>query len=218
MNWRFIVQHYPIYLQGIQTALTASLISLVLALVVGLLVGIIRQTSQGFASKLAAGYVTVIRNTPLLVQLYFIYFGLPRLGLTLTAMQTGILGLTLNSGAYIAEIVKSGLQSIPKGQVEAATAIALTVGQRMRLVMIPLAAPRIIPAIGGQFIQLIKDSSLLSILAILEITKAATEVGTETYMFLEAFIVGGIIYWVVCVVLNFVVDRVEKAFKISLKR
>ncbi len=209
------IRYYEIYIQGIEAAIYASAISLVLALVVGVMGGIARYNNKGIAGKLAAGYVTVIRNTPLLIQLYFIFFGLPRIGITLSAFQTGVIGLTLNSGAYITEMVKGGLQAIPKGQKEAAIALALTGLQRLKLVLIPQAAPQMIPAIGGQFVQLIKDTCLLSMLAVLEITKAAETVGAESFMFLEAFIISGIIYLLICMALNVVVDVVEHKFKFA---
>jgi len=207
--WSVFIRYFEIYQEGIKSALFASAISLVLALIVGIIGGIVRYNNKGILGKLAAGYVTVIRNTPLLIQLYFIFFGLPRLGITLSAFQTGIIGLTLNSGAYITEMVKGGLQAIPKGQKEAAVALALTGWQRLKLILIPQAAPQIIPAIGGQFVQLIKDTCLLSMLAVLEITKAAELVGAESFMFLEAFIISGIIYLLICIILNVVVDVVE---------
>jgi len=207
--WCVFIRYFEIYQEGIKSALFASAISLVLALIVGIIGGIVRYNNKGILGKLAAGYVTVIRNTPLLIQLYFIFFGLPRLGITLSAFQTGIIGLTLNSGAYITEMVKGGLQAIPKGQKEAAVALALTGWQRLKLILIPQAAPQIIPAIGGQFVQLIKDTCLLSMLAVLEITKAAELVGAESFMFLEAFIISGIIYLLICIILNVVVDVVE---------
>lgn len=209
------IRHYEIYLQGIGAALYASAISLVLALIVGIIGGIARYNNKGITGKIAAGYVTVIRNTPLLIQLYFIFFGLPRLGITLSAFQTGIIGLTLNSGAYITEMVKGGLQAIPKGQKEAAVALALTGLQRMKFVLIPQAAPQIVPAIGGQFVQLIKDTCLLSMLAVLEITKAAELVGAESFLFLEAFIISGVLYLIICIVLNVVVDAVERKFRFA---
>ena len=209
------VRHYEIYLQGIGSALYASAISLVLALIVGILGGIARYNNKGLSGKIFAAYVTVIRNTPLLIQLYFIFFGLPRLGITLSAFQTGIIGLTLNSGAYITEMVKGGLQAIPKGQKEAAIALALTGLQRMKFVLIPQAAPQIVPAIGGQFVQLIKDTCLLSMLAVLEITKAAELVGAESFLFLEAFIISGVLYLIICIVLNVVVDVVERKFRFA---
>ena len=209
------LRYYDIYLQGIEAALYASAISLVLALIVGMIGGIARYNDKGITGKIAAGYVTIIRNTPLLIQLYFIFFGLPRLGITLSAFQTGIIGLTLNSGAYITEMVKGGLQAIPKGQKEAGIALALTGWQRLKLILIPQAAPQMIPAIGGQFVQLIKDTCLLSMLAVLEITKAAELVGAESFLFLEAFIISGVIYLLICILLNVAVDLVERKFKFA---
>jgi His/Glu/Gln/Arg/opine family amino acid ABC transporter permease subunit len=207
---------YQVFLEGIVNAMYVSLISLFLALIVGILGGVARYHDKGIFAKIASGYVTAIRNTPLLVQIYFIFFGLPRLGVKLSAVQTGIIGLTLNSGAYITEMIRSGLQAIPKGQKEAAVSLALTNGQTMRKILIPQAAPRVIPAVGGQFIQLVKDSSLLSMLAVVEITKAAENVGSDTFNFLEAYFISGLIYLFINIVLNLVVDQVERKYRYSI--
>lgn len=213
MFLRFVERNFPIYLAGFKTAIEATLISLVFALIIGVFVGMQRYSDRGIISKISKIYVSIIRNTPLLVQLYFIFFGLPRLGISLSAFQTGIIGLSLNSGAYIAEMVKSGFQAIQKGQIEAAKSIGLGSGQRYRLILIPQAAPQVVPAIGGQMVQLVKDTCLLSLLAITEITKAATEIGNTTYKFLEAFVFAGIIYLVVNISLNIIVDLVERRIK-----
>jgi His/Glu/Gln/Arg/opine family amino acid ABC transporter permease subunit len=213
---RVLQQNYMVFLEGILNAMYVSLISLILALIVGVLGGVARYHDKGISAKIAFGYVTVIRNTPLLVQIYFIFFGLPRLGINLSAIQTGIIGLTLNSGAYITEMIRSGLQAIPKGQKEAAISLALTNGQIMRKILIPQAAPRVIPAVGGQFIQLVKDSCLLSMLAVLEITKAAANVGSNTFDFLEAYIISGLIYLFINIILNLMVDQVERKYRYSI--
>lgn len=202
-------QYQDTYLAGVRNALTAAGLGLVLALVVGLLVGMVRFTSRGRLGRAMAVYVSLVRNTPLLVQVYFIYFGLPALGLTLSAFWTGVLALTFNSGAYISEMVRGGLNAIPKGQTEAALALGLN--QRLLLVkvLLPQAAPTVLPAVTGQFVQLIKDTSLLYTIAVLEITKAADDVGNETYQFLPAYLVSCVLYIGICVVLNLLVDLYE---------
>ncbi|ADK79931.1 amino acid ABC transporter permease [Sediminispirochaeta smaragdinae] len=207
---RFVTRNFRFYLEGLETALSASIISLLFALIIGLVVGIIRYSHKGILGTIAKIYVSAIRNTPLLVQLYFVFFGLPRLGIVLSAFQTGVIGLSFNSGAYIAEMVKAGFQAIPRGQIEAAESIGLSVHQRFRLILIPQAALQIVPAVGGQMVQLIKDTCLLSLLAITEITKAATEVGNKTYMFLQAFLFAGIIYLIVNMLLNIAIDLFER--------
>lgn len=203
------LQYRDTYLTGAQNALAAAALGLCFALVVGILTGVTRFIAKGFANRLAAIYISLVRNTPLLVQVYFIYFGLPALGITLSAFWTGVIALTFNSGAYIAEMVRGGLGSIPKGQSEAAAALGLNQRLRLTKVLLPQAAPIILPAVTGQFVQLIKDTSLLYTIAVLEITKAADDVGNETYQFLSAYLVSCIMYIVICVVLNLLVDLYE---------
>lgn len=177
-----------------------------------------RFSSRGVAGRLVAIYVSIVRNTPMLVQVYFIYFGLPALGVTLSAFATGVVALTFNSGAYIAEIVRGGLAAVPQGQSEAGMALGLSRATLLARVLLPQAAPTALPAVTGQFVQLIKDTSLLYTIAVLEITKAADDVGNETYQFLEAYLVSCIIYILVCATLNALVDQYERRAGFSRHR
>lgn len=208
--WRLFTRYQDIYLQGLVNTLEAAAIGLVLALIVGAIAGVIRHASTGIAGRLVAFYISIVRNTPMMVQVYFIYFGLPVLGVTLTAYETGLVALTFNSGAYIAEIIRGGLASLPSGQTEASHALGLGRAQALRRVLLPQAVPLVLPAITGQFVQLIKDTSLLYTISVLELTQAANEVGNETYKFLEAYLVSWGLYLVVCIVLNILVDLNEK--------
>ncbi|UPA27151.1 amino acid ABC transporter permease [Shinella oryzae] len=205
-----LLQYRDIYMAGLKNALTAAALGLVLSLFVGIICGIVRFSSSGFAGRAVTVYISIVRNTPMMVQIYFIYFGLPAIGLTLSAFTTGIVALTFNSGAYIAEIVRGGLIAIPKGQSEAAMALGIPRRILLTRVLLPQAAPTVLPAVTGQFVQLVKDTSLLYTIAILEITKAADEVGNETYQFLEAYLVSCVIYILVCATLNVIVDIYER--------
>ncbi|WP_454818767.1 amino acid ABC transporter permease [Labrys neptuniae] len=202
-------QYRDFYLTGIRNALSAAAFGLVLALAIGVLAGIARYSSRGLLRGVVAVYVSLVRNTPLLVQVYFIYFGLPAIGITLSAFSTGVLALTFNSGAYIAEMVRGGLNAIPRGQTEAALALGLRRRIVLYRVLLPQAAPTILPAITGQFVQLVKDTSLLFTIAVLEITKAADDVGNDSYQFLPAYLVSCVIYIALCVVLNLLSDVYE---------
>lgn len=202
-------QNKDTYLTGVRNALSGAALGLVLALAVGIVCGIIRYATKGALNRIVAAYISFVRNTPMLVQVYFIYFGLPAAGITLTAFWTGVIALTFNSGAYIAEMVRGGLNAVPRGQTEAGKSLGLGQSILLRKVLLPQAAPTILPAITGQFIQLIKDTSLLYTIAVLEITKAADDVGNDTYQFLPAYLVSCSIYIAICVVLNLIVDIYE---------
>ena len=211
-------EYRDVYLTGLANALAAAAFGLALSLVVGVAAGVVRFSSTGMARRVVAAYVSVVRNTPMLVQVYFIYFGLPALGITLSAFETGVVALTFNSGAYIAEIVRGGLAAIPQGQSEAAMALGLKRHVILARVLMPQAAPTVLPAITGQFVQLIKDTSLLYTIAVLEITKAADDVGNETYRFLDAYLVSCVIYILVCAILNAAVDQYERRAGFSKHR
>jgi len=202
-------RYQDVYLTGVKNTLSAALAGLICAFFVGFLCGIWRFVSSGFVSQCIAVYVSFVRNTPLLVQVYFIYFGLPSLGLTINTFWTGVIALTFNSGAYICEMVRGGLNALPKGQREAACALGFRQRQLLHKILLPQAIPIILPAITGQFVQLIKDTSLLYTISVLEITKAADEIGNETYQFLPAYLVSCVLYILICASLNLTVNFYE---------
>lgn len=209
------ITYSDVYILGLQNTLLASFFGLVFALIVGIIVASVRYYKIKYLARIFAVYVSIVRNTPLLVQIYFIYFGLPTLDITLTAFETGLLALTFNSGAYLSEIIRSSLNSIAKSQLEAAEALGLHRMRTLQKILLPQIAPFALPAIGGQFIQLIKDSSLLYTIAILELTKAAEQVGNETYEYIHAFTISCLLYIVICISLNLIVDYAEKKVSYS---
>jgi polar amino acid transport system permease protein len=148
-------------------------------------------------SRLAYLYIESIRSTPLLVQLFFFYFGLPSLGLRMSEAATGILALALNSGAYMAEIIRAGVQSIPHGQVEAAVSSGLNYFQRMRCVILPQAIGVTLPPLLGQAIVLVKDSALLSLISLPELTRAGQIMTSERFMPAEGFLTSAAFYLVI---------------------
>jgi polar amino acid transport system permease protein len=141
-------------------------------------------------------FIEVIRSTPLLAQLYFFYFGLPSLGLRFSEHQTGILALSLNSGAYMAEILRAGVQSIPYGQIEAGIASGLDYFQRLRHIILPQAIGATIPPLLGQTIVLVKDSALLSLISVFELTRAGQLMNSEMFMPAEGFFTTALFYLV----------------------
>ncbi len=182
-----IGQYLPLFLKGLWATSWISGISIFFALIIGIIACGLRLSKKRLFQKIAGIYIESIRSTPLLAQLYFFYFGLPSLHVNLDEIQTGILALALNSGAYIAEIVRAGIVSIPQGQVEAATAYGLNYVQRMRYIILPQALGVTIPALLGQFIVLVKDSSLVSLISVLELTRAGQLMASERFMPAEGF-------------------------------
>ena len=173
-----------------------SVVSFAGALAVGIVACAMNLQRSRFLHVPAKVFIDAIRATPLLVQLYFLYFGLPRLGIVLPELVVGILALSLNSGAYIAEIVRAGILSIPRGQVEAGVASGMTYVQRMRLVILPQAFSVTIPPLLGQAIVLVKDSALLSLISVSELTRAGQLLASDRFMPAEGFITDAACYLV----------------------
>jgi His/Glu/Gln/Arg/opine family amino acid ABC transporter permease subunit len=193
-NFRVILEYMPLYLHCFFATVYLSAFSLAGALSIGVVACAMRISPFGILRKLAAVYIESIRSTPLLAQLYFFYFGLPSLGLRLSEETTGILALSLNSGAYLAEIIRAGIQSIPFGHIEAGIASGLNYFQRMRNIVLPQAMGVTIPPLLGQAIVLVKDSALLSLISITELTRAGQILTSERFMPAEGFLTTAAFY------------------------
>ncbi|MFK5977838.1 MAG: amino acid ABC transporter permease [Rhizobiaceae bacterium] len=199
-NWRVVIQFIPEFRNGILATLNISLISLVLALVIGTVVAIMRISDNPFVWRIAAGYVQAIRSTPLLIQIYVIYFSLPALPILdrrLDELEGGIIALGLNAGAYMGEIIRAGIISISAGQVEAAKSVGMTYLQRMRYVVLPQAFANVLPPLLGQTAVLIKDSSLVSFIGVFELFGAGLTLLSERLMPTEAFLTVAVGYLII---------------------
>ena len=210
MDFQFsiILNAMPLLAEGLGMTLKFSAASFVLALAIGFVVGVLRYRSALFF-KLFSPYVEIVRGTPLLIQLYFIYYGLPSLGLTLGSFTAGILGLGLNSGAYISEIVRGALYGVDKGQQEAAYAVGLSWLQTMVLVVVPQAMRTALPPLVNAFSTTIKDSSLVSIIAVTELTRASQLVYTRTFRAFEVYLTVGILYFAIILVITYLSSKLE---------
>ncbi len=193
-NFRVIFEYLPLYLQCLWITVWLSGVSLIGALAVGIVACAMRLSRFGLLSRVAGIYIETIRSTPLLAQLYFFYFGLPSLGIGVTEYTTGVLALTLNSGAYLAEIIRAGILSVSTGQVEAGIASGLAYIQRMRYIVLPQAIGVTIPPILGQAIVLVKDSALLSLISITELTRAGQLMTSERFMPAEGYLTTAVFY------------------------
>lgn len=209
-NFRVILQYLPTFLQGFLATGWISTISIAGALLIGILACICRLSESRILSRSAAAYIEAIRSTPLLAQLYFLYFGLPSLGIRLSELQTGILALSLNSGAYVAEIVRAGVQAVPLGQIEAGIAFGLSFIQRLRYITLPQALGVTIPPLLGQAIVLVKDSALLSLISVFELTRAGQMLTSERFMPAEGFFTTALFYLVFYYVLKHLAEWWQK--------
>ena len=201
-NFRVILEYMPFFLSCFLATLWLSGAGLLGAFGMGLLACGMRIGRFKLVSRIAYVYIESIRSTPLLVQLFFFYFGLPSLGLRMSEASTGILALTLNSGAYMAEIIRAGIQSVPNGQIEAAVSSGLHYFQRMRHVILPQAIGVTLPPMLGQAIVLVKDSALLSLISLPELTRAGQIMTSERFMPAEGFLTSAAFYLIIYYVLK----------------
>jgi polar amino acid transport system permease protein len=201
-NFRVILEYMPLYWKCLLATLWLSGVGLLGALVVGVAGCAMRISRSKLVSTGAGIYIESIRSTPLLAQLYFFYFGLPSLGIPMSEESTGVLALTLNSGAYMAEILRAGVQSISYGQIEAAMSSGLSYLQRMRHIVLPQAIGVTLPPMLGQSIVLFKDSALLSLISIMELTRAGQIMTSERFMPAEGFLTTAAFYLLIYYILK----------------
>ncbi|MBF8644461.1 MULTISPECIES: amino acid ABC transporter permease [Pseudomonas] len=198
--------------QGVFTTVYVSTISIAIAFVLALMGATARLSSNGFAIAIASFYTSFFRGVPLLIQIYLIYLGIPQLGYVVGAVPAGILALSLCYGAYMTEIFRAGISSIPRGQWEASRAIGLTPFQAMTRVILPQSMRLIIPPTGNQFISMLKDSSLVSVIGVWELMFLARTQGRAEFRHLEMLITAAVLYWVLSILLETVQSRLEKRF------
>ncbi len=199
---------------GLLMTLKLSVVSLVFALIIGLFTGLARISANPALKNLAITYIELVRGTPLLVQIFIFYFFIGTV-MDLDRFTAGVAALSVFTGAYIAEIVRSGIQSIGPGQMEAARSLGMTYVQAMTNVILPQAFKRTLPPMAGQFINLIKDSSLVSVISITDLSKAGREVVNSTFAPFEVWFTVALLYLVLTGLLSWLVQRLEKRLSAS---
>ena len=209
-NFRVIWEYMPFFMEGLRNTFLISIVSILLALIVGIIACACRLSQWKLLRGISIAYIESIRSTPLLVQIYFFYFGLPTLGIRIPELQTGIVALMLNSGAYIAEIIRAGITSVPLGQIEAGISSGLGYLQRMRFIVLPQALGVTVPPLLGQSIVLVKDSALLSLISVLELTRCGQTLTSERFMPSEAFFTVAFFYLCIYFVLKTLADWSQK--------
>ncbi|VTR66734.1 putative transporter subunit: permease component of ABC superfamily transporter [Desulfosarcina cetonica] len=203
----------PLLGEGLKATVLVSLTSFLFALLIGLSVGIARAESPK-ARIFLGPYVELFRGTPLLIQLFFIYYGLPSIGLNMNNYTAGVIGLGLNGGAYISEIIRGALYSVEKGQQDAAASLGLTWYQSMVHVILPQSIRVALPPLVNSFSALLKDSSLVSVLAITELTRVSQLIYTRTFRAFEVYLIVGAIYFGMIYAVSRLSKRLEARFEI----
>ena len=198
-------------LRGALVTVEVTAAALVLGCVLGVLIGIGRLNSRRrFIYGICTVYVTFIRGTPLLVQLFLLFFGLPQFDILLPAFVCGVLGLGVYSGAYVSEIVRGAIQSVDRGQMEAARSIGMSSAQSMRAIILPQAVVRMIPPLGNEFIALIKNSALVSLLTIHDLMHEGQKIISVSYRSLEVYLAIALVYLVLTSAASYLLHRLER--------
>ena len=210
IDTEFIRKNAAFIATGVWQTLFISILSILLAIFLALLAALGRLSTFPPVYALSTFYVSLIRGTPLFLQIIFFFLALPQLHIVLPAIWAGILPLGLNYGAYMSETFRAGISSVSKGQREAATALGMTAGQTMRRIVLPQALRFAIPPMGNDFISMTKDSALVSITGFVhEIMFRATRVGRATFNNLEALIIAAVFYWLMTLILTFFQSKLE---------
>ncbi|ALG86823.1 amino acid ABC transporter permease [Gordonia phthalatica] len=184
-------------------------ISFAIGLVIALVVALARMAENVIASRLARAYISIIRGTPLLVQLFIIFYGLPELGFKVPPLPAAIVAFSLNVGGYAAEIIRSAIMSVPKGQSEAAQTIGMDYATTMRRIILPQAARIAVPGLSNTVISLVKDTSLASTILVTEVLRTAQIAAAPTFEFFALYMTAAAYYWVVCLILSALQGRLE---------
>ena len=209
-NWTFAISILPILLKGLIVTIKATVIGFLIALILGLILAALKSARLKFISWPAYFITEFIRDTPLLVQLFFLYYVLPEYGIILPAFMTGALALGLQYSAYTSEVYRAGLESIPYGQTEASRVLDFTPLHTFIYIIVPQAIPRIIPALGNYLVSIMKDVPLLSVIAILEILNIAKIIGDRTFNYLIPLSMVGAIYLLLTLLASAAIRHLDK--------
>lgn len=212
IDWSYAAAALPVVLRGFVVTLEATVLGMAGALLLGLLWALAGRAPVRWLRGAARGLVEFVRTTPLLVQIYFIFYVLPGAGMRLAPFAAGALALALHYSAYVAEIYRAGIDAVPRGQWEAALALNLSRAQTLRHVILPQALPPIVPALGNRFIAMLKDTPLLSAITVVEALQAAKLLGAETFRYLEPITIVGLLFLAASLLLARAVDHLEARF------
>ncbi|MFC6040770.1 amino acid ABC transporter permease [Paenisporosarcina macmurdoensis] len=209
MDPTIIIDSLPSLLKATLMTIFLAGISIVIALVIGFFTAIIRIVKVRILNGIANVYVSIIRGTPLLVQIFVIYYGLPQIGIALDPISSGILALSLNAGAYLSESFRSSILAVDNGQMEASMAMGMTYSQALRRIILPQSLRIAIPTLSNSFIVLIKDTSLVSVITVTELLQMSSLIIAKTFEPLTIYLVAAAIYWVLISFFTTLLDKLE---------
>ncbi|GAE30772.1 amino acid ABC transporter permease [Halalkalibacter hemicellulosilyticus] len=210
-----IVPHIPFILEGIWVTLQFVSVSLIIGLLLGIILAIFKIGRFGILRFLANAYTSIFRGTPLILQLSIIYFGVPQFGIDISAYVAGVLAFGLNSAAYVSEIIRAGIQAVDKGQQEAADALGVPYRQTMLHIILPQAFRNILPALFNEFINLTKESAIVSVIGVMDLMRRAQIVNAQLYTYFETFLLIGLVYYILVMGLTLIGRFIERRLQRS---
>lgn len=209
MDVTIIIDSLPSLLKATIMTITLAGISIVIALIIGFFTAIIRISKVRILNGIATSYVSIIRGTPLLVQIFVIYYGLPQIGISLDPISSGILALSLNAGAYLSESFRASILAVDNGQMEASLAMGMTYSQSLKRIILPQSMRIAIPTLSNSFIVLIKDTSLVSVITVTELLQMSSLIIARTFEPLTIYLIAAAIYWILITFFTTLLDKLE---------
>lgn len=215
MNFNKLLDYIPALAEGSLLTILLTVVSVIFGMILGLMLALGRISKSKIVDKLCWFYIWIFRGTPLVMQIYFIYYALPMIlpSLTLDRLPAAFIALSLNSGAYLAEIIRAAIQSIDKGQMEAAKALGMSYAQAMRRIIVPQSYRRLIPPVGNEFIALLKDSALVSVISLTELARTTSVMANSTGD-ATIYIPAAIMYLAMTTLLTYGFDKLEKKYSV----
>jgi len=213
---RIIPRFVPLFLDGVKLTILLTLASVSVGVIVGLIAALMKMSRIAVLRFVSSAYIEIIRGTPLLVQIFLIYFGIAQLtGLNIPEFPAAVIALSINSGAYVAEIIRAGIQAVDRGQTEAAHSLGMSHAMTMRYIVIPQAVKNILPALVNEFITLIKESSVMSVIGLVELTRTSDLIRAKTYLSFEPLLIIALLYFIMTFSLSKFMGIIEGRLKKS---
>lgn len=213
-DWQFALQIMPQLLHAAMYTIGITCVAFLLALVGGLLLALLRRSHSRMLSWPATAVIEFIRSTPLLIQLYFLFYVMPEFGLTLSALEAGTVGIALHYSCYVAEVYRAGLNAVPSGQWEAASALSLSRWDIYRNVVLPQAIRPIIPTLGNYLVAMFKDTPVLSAITVVELMLQAKNIGSQTFRYVEPITLAGLFFLIISIVVSLLVRQLEARLRL----
>lgn len=218
LSFEFLKDYYPVFLEGIKWTILVALLAVCLGVILGTLLCFMKRSKVLILKVISTIYIELVRGTPLLLQIFIVFYGLPSFGIKFNSFTSCAIALSLNSAAYVAEIIRAGIEAVDKGQMEAARSLGMTEKMAMIHIIVPQAIKNILPAVGNEFVAIIKESSMASTIGVAEIMYASKLVTGATFRSFEPLIISAICYFILTFTLGRLMGYLERRLKASDSR